>query len=239
MIRPSLWRAWTRRALARNCMIERWLESSMKSGRLGELVRRARRRRLLLVAVLGEEPVAKQLHVHPGAGAEHAQRELGGAHFEGEDQGRAPRRPRLGRAAASAILSAKEVLPIEGRAARTIISCLWKPKVSRSRSWKPEGTPVISPFFIIIFVMTFIASLVGSFIGFAHSLTRSWVTRKCPARPGRRTRSSPPVKLRQSSTAPVADLIISRSRCSSRTLSMKYWACAVVGMLPLSCQEMA
>ena len=93
--------------------------------------------------------------------------------------------------------------------------------MSRSRSWKPEGAPVISPFFIIILWTTFIASLVGSLMGLAPSLTRLWVTAKILASTWSTNSSIPPVKLKHSSTAPVAERMISRSRCCSRTRSMK------------------
>ena len=44
----------------------------------------------------------------------------------------------------SAILSARLVLPMDGRAARTIISLGRNPNVSLSRSMNPDATPVIS-----------------------------------------------------------------------------------------------
>ena len=48
-------------------------------------------------------------------------------------------------AACSAMLSAKLVLPTDGRAATTIRSLFWRPVVSVSRSVKPVRTPLISP----------------------------------------------------------------------------------------------
>jgi len=44
----------------------------------------------------------------------------------------------------SAMLRAKAVLPMDGRPATTIMSPGCRPEVILSRSWKPEGTPVIS-----------------------------------------------------------------------------------------------
>ena len=69
--------------------------------------------------------------------------------------------------------------------------------------------------------MTFIASLVGSLIGLALSLTRLCVTAKILCSTWSTNSSMPPVKLKHSSTAPVAERMISRSRCCSRTRSMK------------------
>jgi hypothetical protein len=68
---------------------------------------------------------------------------------------------------------------------------------------------------------TFIASFVGALMGFAPSLTRLCVTAKILCSIWSTNSSIPPVKLKQSSTAPVAERMISRSRCSSRILSMK------------------
>ena len=48
-------------------------------------------------------------------------------------------------AACSAMLSAKLVLPIDGRAARITRSLFWSPVVSASRSPKPVRMPLISP----------------------------------------------------------------------------------------------
>ena len=45
-------------------------------------------------------------------------------------------------AAFSAMFSANEVLPIQGRPAMMMRSLRWKPAVSLSRSSKPDGTPV-------------------------------------------------------------------------------------------------
>ena len=48
-------------------------------------------------------------------------------------------------AACSAMLSAKLVLPTDGRAATMTRSLFWRPVVSASRSVKPDRTPLISP----------------------------------------------------------------------------------------------
>ena len=45
----------------------------------------------------------------------------------------------------SAMFSTKLVLPIDGRAATMTRSDFWKPDVISSRSTKPLGTPVTSP----------------------------------------------------------------------------------------------
>ena len=48
-------------------------------------------------------------------------------------------------AACSAMLSARLVLPTDGRAARMMRSLFWRPVVSVSRSAKPVRMPLISP----------------------------------------------------------------------------------------------
>ena len=165
-----------RRALARSCMIESALESSMKMGAL-ENSSAVWTRRFCSSPFLESNPSRSSFMFTRAR--EHSIRSAScAALISSENTKLATPGPRGGSEAASAKLSASDVFPIEGRAARMIISWRWKPHISASRSLKPEDTPVSSPFFIIIFVMTFIASRVGSRICLALSLTRFCVTVK-------------------------------------------------------------
>ena len=65
----------------------------------------------------------------------------------------------------SAMLSARAVFPIDGRAARSIRSDGWSPAVLVSRSINPVGTPVMGPLFMDAFLIASSAFPTTSLIG--------------------------------------------------------------------------